>query len=290
MIKAVVAGLLGLLAFFCRTKTDDRRDPRLLGEFALVVLTMLFVSERSWKHHYVTVLLPITYLVSEFFSPRVGPRGRAAIVLSWALSFSLMASTSPEIGGLFIEGQGHEIAQGYGLFMWAGVVLYATVAWRVWVRRKEAPTRRGRRTSLPPRSSPVAWPRDGGRPACRAGTRRESGLAGGLMRPEPVASGRRFSTSLARRVGVPATRMVADASPDHAAATVRPNPHFPIRTQAKEGRMKTSKELPRAHRRRYLSPELLEDRMVLSSGQGSTFAIMPAAVTTAGKASSVPFT
>ncbi len=137
LIKGVVAGLLVLLAFLCRTKTRDRRDPRLLGEFALVVLTMLFVSERSWKHHYVTVLLPISYLASEFFSPRVGPRGRRAIVLAWALSFSLMAATSPEIGGLFFEGQGHEIAQAYGFFMWAGVVLYATVAWRVWERRNE---------------------------------------------------------------------------------------------------------------------------------------------------------
>ena len=114
LIKGVVVGLLGLLAFLCRTKTTDRRDPRLLGEFALVVLTMLFVSERSWKHHYVTVLLPLHYLVSEFFSPRVGPRGRARDRLAWALSFSLMASTSPEIGGLFVDGQGHEIAQGYG--------------------------------------------------------------------------------------------------------------------------------------------------------------------------------
>ena len=50
----------GLLAFLCRTKTTDRRDPRLLGESALVVLTMLFLSERSWKHHYVTLLLPYT--------------------------------------------------------------------------------------------------------------------------------------------------------------------------------------------------------------------------------------
>ena len=141
VIKGVDVGLLGLLALFCRTKTRDRRDPRLLGEFALVVLTMLFVSERSWKHHYVTVLLPITYLVAEFFSPRVGPKGRAAIVLAWALSFGLMASTSTDIGGWFAEGQGHEIAQGYGLFLWAGVVLYATVAWRVWMRRGEAPAK-----------------------------------------------------------------------------------------------------------------------------------------------------
>jgi alpha-1,2-mannosyltransferase len=139
MIKVVTAALLGLLALFCRTRATDRRDPRLLGEFALVVLTMLFVSERSWKHHYVTVLLPITYLASEYFSARVGPRGRAAIVTAWVFTFSLMAMTSSEIGGFFHEGKGHKIAQGYGMFMWAGVVLYATVAWRVWCRRKEAP-------------------------------------------------------------------------------------------------------------------------------------------------------
>jgi alpha-1,2-mannosyltransferase len=156
VIKGVVIGLLGLLAILCRTKTANRRDPRLLGEFALVVLTMLFVSERSWKHHYVTVLLPITYLVSEFFSPRVGPRGRVAIIFAWAMSFGLMASTSPEIGGLFAEGQGHEIAQGYGLFMWAGVVLYATVAWRVWMRRGETPpAARGRDAPPTPDDDPT---------------------------------------------------------------------------------------------------------------------------------------
>jgi hypothetical protein len=138
-IKAAACILLALLAVLCRTKTTDRRDPRLLGEVALVVLTMLFVSERSWKHHYVTVLIPYTYLVAEFFSPGVGPRLRALMALSWALSFSLMASTSTEIGGLFDGGQGHEIAQGYGAFLWAGIVLYATVAWRVWSRRCETP-------------------------------------------------------------------------------------------------------------------------------------------------------
>jgi alpha-1,2-mannosyltransferase len=139
LIKGVILGLLGLLALLCRTKTTNRRDPRLLGEFALVVLTMLFVSERSWKHHYVTVLLPISYLVSEFFSPRVGQKGRMVIAFAWAMSFGLMASTSADIGRYVADGEGHEIAQGYGLFMWAGVVLYATVGWRVWMRRAEIP-------------------------------------------------------------------------------------------------------------------------------------------------------
>ena len=79
-------------------------------------------------------------------------------------------------------------------------------------------------------------------------------------------------------------------APHHTAGTVRPNPHFPIRTKAKEGRMKTSKGTPRAQRRRSLTPELLEDRMVLSAGQGSTFAIIPDAIQTAGKANSTSFT
>ena len=68
LFKTLCAGMLALLAFLCRTKTNDRRDPRLLGEVALIVLTMLFLSERSWKHHYVTLLLPYSYLVYEFFS------------------------------------------------------------------------------------------------------------------------------------------------------------------------------------------------------------------------------
>ncbi len=143
LIKGVVVFLLGLLAVLCRTKTNDRTDPRLLGEIALVVLTMLFVSERSWKHHFVTVLIPYSYLVCEFFSSRVGPRARMLLVGSWALSFVLMAATSTEVGGLFAEGQGHEIAQGYGTFLWAGVVLYTMVAWRVWVRRTESPASGG---------------------------------------------------------------------------------------------------------------------------------------------------
>lgn len=158
LIKGVALFLVGMLALFCRTRTNDRRDPRLLGEVALVVLTMLFVSERSWKHHYVTVILPYTYLVSEFFSNRLGPRSRVVVAAAWALSFGLMASTSTEIGGLFGEGQGHEIAQGYGAFLWAGVVLYTMVAWRVWARRLDPP-----KSAEPPvRDSTLPKPHVGG--------------------------------------------------------------------------------------------------------------------------------
>ncbi|HZW34766.1 MAG TPA: dockerin type I domain-containing protein [Isosphaeraceae bacterium] len=53
--------------------------------------------------------------------------------------------------------------------------------------------------------------------------------------------------------------------------------------------MYTSKRSTRVRRHRCLAPEVLEGRLVLSSGQGSTFAIMPGNIATAGSISSVPF-
>ena len=53
--------------------------------------------------------------------------------------------------------------------------------------------------------------------------------------------------------------------------------------------MNLSKELRRVRHRMCPVPEVLEDRMVLSAGEGSTFAIMPGYVTTAGQVSTVNF-
>lgn len=53
--------------------------------------------------------------------------------------------------------------------------------------------------------------------------------------------------------------------------------------------MSLSKELRRARHRTFFTPEVLEDRLVLSAGEGSTFAIMPGQVTTAGQVSTVDF-
>ncbi len=53
--------------------------------------------------------------------------------------------------------------------------------------------------------------------------------------------------------------------------------------------MNPSKELPRARRHRCLAPEVLESRLVMSSGQGSTMAIMPGNVTTASQVTTLDF-
>jgi hypothetical protein len=135
LIKALFLLLVGLLALFCRTETRRRDDQRLLGEFSLVVLTMLFLSERSWKHHYVTLLLPYTYLMAQFAFATVRLRTRVILAAAMWSSVGLMATTSTEIGGLLAHGQGHKMAQGYGMFLWAGVLLYVVTAWRVRVER-----------------------------------------------------------------------------------------------------------------------------------------------------------
>jgi alpha-1,2-mannosyltransferase len=140
LIKSLSIGLVGLLAFLCRTRTTRRDDPRLLGEFSLVVLTMLFISERSWKHHFVTLLLPYTYLTYRAAIADVSRRDRRILVVGIVASVLLIASTSSELGGLFMDGQGHDLAQGYGLYFAAGVVLYVLTAWRVWVEGRRAPT------------------------------------------------------------------------------------------------------------------------------------------------------
>ncbi|HEX8201164.1 MAG TPA: glycosyltransferase family 87 protein, partial [Isosphaeraceae bacterium] len=100
LVKGLSLALVALLAVFCRTRTRRRDDARLLGEFSLVVLTMLFVSERSWKHHYVTLLLPYTYLVCRLAAPGVSPRVRRVLATALAASAALMATTSSEISRL----------------------------------------------------------------------------------------------------------------------------------------------------------------------------------------------
>ncbi len=148
--KAVVMGLkvlsvvmVGLLAWLCRTKYVRRDDPRLLGEFALVVMVMLFVSERSWKHHYVTLLLPYTYLAYRVGVAGLPKYARTLLGIALAVSAFFMATTSSEVGGFFAHGQGHKLAQAYGMFLWSGVVLFIATAWRVRVEGSIPPAEIG---------------------------------------------------------------------------------------------------------------------------------------------------
>jgi hypothetical protein len=131
LIKILSVGFVGLLAYFSRTKATRRDDPRLFGEWSLVVLTMLFVSERSWKHHFVTLLLPYTFLAYHLWLVPATRRTRWLLASSLVLSAVVMASTSSEIGGVLLGEDGHKVAQFYGMFLWSAMILYVATAWRV---------------------------------------------------------------------------------------------------------------------------------------------------------------
>lgn len=142
LVKGIQVAFVGLLALFCRTRGAKRTDPRMLGEFALVVLTMLIVSERSWKHHFVTLLLPFTYLVYRCFDQTLNRKARILVAASLVIAAAFMGTTSTEIGGwlTIAGGEGHAVAQWFGMFLWGAVALYIATAWRVVAERGQAPT------------------------------------------------------------------------------------------------------------------------------------------------------
>jgi hypothetical protein len=78
----------------CRTPRDERIGWRLPAEFGIVFLGMLLFSERTWKHHAVTLLLPWTaLLVAEITTP-----GRHMLpALAGSLAAGLMLLTTDGI-------------------------------------------------------------------------------------------------------------------------------------------------------------------------------------------------
>ncbi len=62
LIRGANLAVIAALALLCRTRTENRRDVRLLLELSLVLVAMLLLSERTWKHHLTT--LPLVYLAT----------------------------------------------------------------------------------------------------------------------------------------------------------------------------------------------------------------------------------
>src|SRR5213075_3055748 len=105
----------------CRTPTADRRSWRLAAEYALVVLGMLLFSERTWKHHCVTLLLPFSVIAYWLAPQQGGWRVRAFLVGTLAVVALLMASTST---GLVEQlDRAAKLAQAYGAYVWAYLLL-----------------------------------------------------------------------------------------------------------------------------------------------------------------------
>jgi len=114
-----------VLAFLWACLAPARRPrvgPWTLGGFALLALAMLFLSERSWKHHYVLLVLPITYLVAQLRGARDGPAFRLALAGLVAAALSVGATGSGLLGG-----RGSDLAEAYGCYLVGGLALFVAV-------------------------------------------------------------------------------------------------------------------------------------------------------------------
>jgi alpha-1,2-mannosyltransferase len=154
-IKRIVQGcqilfLVGMV-LLCRAPvradgappTDVRRGWRLAAEYALILVGMLLFSERTWKHHCVTLLLPFAVLSYGAFAAGFSRRVRlvarvtlftaaAAVLLPTALEVFGNRTLTDAVGVLepnarealgLNPNSPRELAQVYGAYLWGFVAL-----------------------------------------------------------------------------------------------------------------------------------------------------------------------
>jgi hypothetical protein len=114
-----------LIVWACRTSTRSRRNWRLAAEFGLIVLGMLLFSERTWKHHCVTLLLPFTVIAYYLSALRPPPALRWYLIGTLALVALLMTTTST--GLINALERPAKLAQAYGAYVWAYGLLAAAL-------------------------------------------------------------------------------------------------------------------------------------------------------------------
>lgn len=131
----LVKGCMALFALTvvrtCRTPGTSRGGWQLAAEYSLVVLGMLLFSERTWKHHCVTLLLPFAVLC--YYLTACRPRSAAAFAIGGVLAVAalLMAATSTVFNKEFAK-----YAQVYGAYTVAILLLSGTLAVLLWHARR----------------------------------------------------------------------------------------------------------------------------------------------------------
>jgi hypothetical protein len=116
---------LATMLWFCRGRLANRRDPRLLLEIGLVLVLMLLLGERTWKHHATTlpiVYLAVWYSLTCFDWPK---RFRACMAAGLGVQFFLIALSGE---GLFGERLADQMLDG-GFFCWGLLLCAVQIAW-----------------------------------------------------------------------------------------------------------------------------------------------------------------
>jgi uncharacterized membrane protein len=101
IVQACQVAFLVLMALVCRAPirpVESRHGWRLAAEFSLILVAMLLFSERTWKHHCVTLLLPFAVLSYGVAAGFPTHKARAAAIAAGVAAL-LMLSTSSGVFG-----------------------------------------------------------------------------------------------------------------------------------------------------------------------------------------------
>jgi alpha-1,2-mannosyltransferase len=120
IVKFISLATVGFLVWFCRTPRKNYKHLGNLGEFAMVFLAMLFLSERSWKHHYVLLILAHAFLL--YFLLVMKPLGwRKWVPLTFMVVAVFLHTFS---GNLFFGRHGSDVLEAYGVHIMGAVLLF----------------------------------------------------------------------------------------------------------------------------------------------------------------------
>jgi hypothetical protein len=115
----------------CRAPLTDRTDSRWVAEFGVVVLGMLLFSERTWKHHAVTLMIPFAVLAYQLSAVKMPLRTWRYLIGTTVAVVLLMLTTTSGIVTLFGVPDEKDMfgkyAQVYGAYTWSFALLLAAM-------------------------------------------------------------------------------------------------------------------------------------------------------------------
>ena len=133
VVQGCLVGFGLLVVVLCRAPRGERSGPRFAAECSLIVLGMLLFSERTWKHHAVTLVLPFAVLTAALFAPDTGTGTRRW--LAGVLAAVALLTTVP---GMLPE-DAADLALVYGTHTAAFLLLTAAVTGRLAISRPVVP-------------------------------------------------------------------------------------------------------------------------------------------------------
>ena len=122
IVKGCMLLFMGFVVWSCRTPLQAGGGWRLAAEYSLVVVGMLLFSERTWKHHCVTMVLPFAVLCYYLAACRPAPLLRALVAAGLMAVFALMTATSTSGVSSALDEMAR-LAQVYGAYVVAYVIL-----------------------------------------------------------------------------------------------------------------------------------------------------------------------